>query len=316
VRFFGKAHIPAALAAAILLIFLLIIAACGVVLLVGPASDWMKRAPEMFEKVERKVRRTVDSAQQITKAAETVQHLAQTEDNETPTVELKKPGVLNTVMNQTKGLLLFVVEVFVLLFFFLAAGEIFVLKLIQILPKLRDKKRAVEIVRETERGISQYLLSMTMVNLFEGFVIGTGLGLLGLPNPLLWGFLAFFANYIPYIGAAAAGSIVTLVALVTFDSVGRALLAPVIYFGVNFSDNFISPFVLGRRLVLNPLIVFVAVMFWGWLWGVAGVLLAVPIVITVKVVCDHIAPLAPFAEFLTAEKTPVADRAKPAQGKA
>src|SRR5688500_11473327 len=135
-------------------------------------------------------------------------------------------------------------------------------------------------MRETENGISRYLVSITLVNLFERTMNGFGLWLLGMPNPLLWGVLAFLANYIPYIGALVAGSIVTLVAFVSFDSVSRALIAPAIYFGVNFADNFISPYVMGRRLVLNPLVVFLAVMFWGWIWGIVGVLLAVPITMT------------------------------------
>jgi predicted PurR-regulated permease PerM len=119
----------------------------------------------------------------------------------------------------------------------------------------------------------------------------------------LWGVLAFFANYIPYLGAAVAGSIVTVVALVSFDSVSQAMLAPAIYFGVNFADNFIAPYVMGRRLVLNPVVVFLAVMFWGWIWGIPGVLLAVPITVTVKIICDHSRVLAPFAEFLTAARS-------------
>jgi len=93
---------------------------------------------------------------------------------------------------------------------------------------------------------------------------------------------------------------VTVVALVSFDSASHAFIAPMIYFGVNFADNFIAPYVMGRRLVLNPLVVFVAVMFWGWIWGIIGVLLAVPITMTLKIICDHSPVMAPYAELLTA----------------
>ena len=79
-------------------------------------------------------------------------------------------------------------------------------------------------------------------------------------------------------------------------------MAPTIYFGVNFADNFISPYVMGRRLVLNPVVVFLAVMFWGWIWGIPGVLLAVPVTMAVKIICDHVPALAPFAELLTAAR--------------
>jgi predicted PurR-regulated permease PerM len=95
---------------------------------------------------------------------------------------------------------------------------------------------------------------------------------------------------------------VTIVAVVTFDSLGKALIAPAIYFGVNFADNFIAPHVMGRRLVLNPLVVFLAVMFWGWIWGIVGVILAVPVTMTLKIICDHSTTFAPYAEFLTAAR--------------
>jgi predicted PurR-regulated permease PerM len=301
VRILNRARIPNGVGAAIVMLMLLCVMGAGAFFLSGPAADWVQRVPESFEKVEDRVRRMMNSAQKLTKAAETVEHMAGTED-ETPKVEIKEPGLANNVWNQTKGFLVLALEIFVLLYFFLAAGDIFALKLIQVLPRLQDKKEALEIMHQVERGISEYLVSMTLVNLFEGTMIGIGLALLGMPNPLLWGALAFFANYIPYLGALVAGSIVTVVALVSFDSVSRALMAPAIYFGVNFADNFIAPYVMGRRLVLNPVVVFLAVMFWGWIWGIPGVLLAVPITMTIKILCDHVPALAPFAEFLTAAR--------------
>ena len=299
VRGMSKMKIPHGLGAAVVLIVLTSVVTGGLLLLSGPASTWIQRAPESFAKVEGKIRGMVDRAQPITKAAETVESMAK-DASETPQVEIKKPGLLNSVWNQTKGMVIILIEVFVLLYFFLAAGDILTLKLVQVLPRLQDKKKAVEILRETEEGISSYLVSMTLVNLFEGTMIGLGLALMGMPNPLLWGVLAFFANYIPYIGAMIAGTIVTVVALVSFDSASHAFIAPMIYFGVNFADNFIAPYVMGRRLVLNPLVVFLAVMFWGWIWGIIGVLLAVPITMTLKIICDHSPVMAPYAELLTA----------------
>jgi predicted PurR-regulated permease PerM len=308
VRGLGRLKIPQSLGAAVVLAALLLIFGTGMLLLSGPASSWIQRAPESFEKVEQKVRSVTSSAKPITKAAETVEHMANGA-NETPKVELKKPGILNSVWNQTKHFVVMILETFVLLYFFLAAGDILGLKVVQVLPRFRDKKKAVEIMRETEHGISRYLVSITLVNLFEGSAIGLGLAILGMPNPLLWGVLAFFANYIPYIGALIAGTIVTIVALVSFESTSHALIAPAIYFGVNFADNFIAPHVMGRRLVLNPLVVFLAVMFWGWIWGIIGVILAVPITMTLKIVSDHSSALAPYAELLTAPRLekPVAE---------
>ena len=313
VRGLARIRLPEALGAAIVLTALLAIVVAGGILLSGPASTWLQRAPESFEKVESKIQGMVSRAQPITKAAETVEHMTNG-PNETQKVEIKKPGLLDSVWNQTKGVLILIVEVFVLLYFFLAAGDILTLKLVQVLPRLQDKKKAVEILRETEHGISQYLVSITLVNLFEGTAIGLGLFLLGMPNPLLWGVLAFFANYIPYLVALVAGTVVTIVALVSFDSSSRALMAPAIYFGVNFADNFIAPYIMGRRLVLNPLIVFLAVMFWGWIWGIVGVILAVPITMVLKIIGDHNSLLAPYTELLTAPRSDKPDITQEAEG--
>jgi len=314
----AKLHLPEALSATLLLLTLISSFLAGILFLSGPASEWIKKVPESVEREEGKIRGMLSSAHELTEAAHRVEHLADPTSDQTPKVEIKKPGPLSGVLSRTKVALFMAAEVFVLLFFFLAAGDVFTLKLIQILPRLRDKKRAVEIVRETEKGISQYLLSMTLVNLYEGIVIGIGLALLGMPNPVLWGVLAFSANYVPYLGALFAGGTITLVALVSFDSIGKALIAPGIYYAVNFSDNFIAPFIMGRRLILNPVIVFLAIVFWGWIWGIPGVLIAVPMTMIFKIICDHIPVLAPFGEFLAAprsEKAAATDVLKPVKEK-
>lgn len=308
VRILEKIGIPTSIGAALLMVALLLVLLSGLFLLADPATRWIQEAPQHYEKIESKIRSLMRPAQKLTQAAEKVESLTASQSEEVPKVELKKSGLLDHVWLQTKSVIYLIVEVFILLYFFLAAGDVFLLKLIQILPRLKDKKRAVEIARDTAKGVSQYLVGMTIVNIYEGTMIGLGLWLLGMPNPLLWGVLAALANYIPYIGALIAGSIVTFVAFVSFDTTSKALIAPAIYFGVNFTDNFLSPYILGRRLVLNPVVVFLSVMFWGWLWGIVGVLLAVPITVTLKVLCDHTPALAPFGEFLAAkqeEETPV-----------
>ena len=303
----SKAHIPQPVGAAIILILLLGAVVTTVVLLSAPANHWLKSAPENLQRVEEKLRALAAPAESLSRAAARVEHLTDNESSSIPKVELQKPGLLDSVWLQTKDIAYITVEVFILLYFLLAFGDTFLLKAIQILPRLRDKKKAVEIAHGTQKGVSQYLLVMTLINLYEGTVIGLGLWLLGLPTPLLWGVLAFFANFIPYLGALLAGSTVTVVALVTFDSVGKALLAPAIYFGTNFLDNFMAPYLFGRRLVLNPVVVFIAVMFWGWIWGIAGVLLAVPITVTIRIFCQHVPWLAPFAEFLSSRRTESAE---------
>lgn len=295
----ARLHIPEVLGAAGVVIGLVSTLALALFLLGDPANRWLQNAPAHLAEIEDKLRELARPAEKITEAAATVEKLTRDTSDGIPEVEIKKPGLLNVLWLQTRDAGYIFAEVVILLFFFLAVGDSFLLKLIQILPRLQDKKRAVEIARETQKGVSQYLGTMTLINLYEGVAIGTGLWLLGLPNPLLWGALAFFANFIPYLGALLAGSAVTIAALVSLDSSAKALIAPAIYFGVNFTDNFIAPYIFGRRLILNPVVVFLAVMFWGWIWGLAGVLMAVPITMTIKILGENIPALAPFAEFLS-----------------
>lgn len=123
--------------------------------------------------------------------------------------------------------------------------------------------------------------------------------LLGMPNPILWGAMAALAEFVPYLGAAAVVAVLTLAGLVTFDQVGQALLVPAAYLGVNvLQSQFIYPTILGHRLTLNPVAILVGLVFWWWIWGIPGAFLAVPLLATFKIFCDHIEALAPIGEFL------------------
>ena len=135
----------------------------------------------------------------------------------------------------------------VLLYFLLASGDLFLRKLVNVLPSFRDKKRAVEMAREMERQISTYLFTVTLINLGVGVAVGTGVALLGMPNPILWGFLACVLTYVPYLGAAVGISILALASVLTFDDLGHALAVPAVYAVVSFLEgNLVTPAVLGN----------------------------------------------------------------------
>jgi predicted PurR-regulated permease PerM len=190
-------------------------------------------------------------------------------------------------------------ETLVLLYFLLAGGDLFLQKLIKVLPQLRDKKKAVSIARETEASISTYLVTVTLMNIGLGLTVAGVMYLLGMPNPLLWGAMAALAEFVPYLGATALVVVLTLAGLVTFDQVGQALLVPGAYLAVNvLQSQFIYPTILGQRLTLNPVAILVGLVFWWWIWGIPGAFLAVPLLATFKIFCDHIEALAPIGEFL------------------
>jgi predicted PurR-regulated permease PerM len=125
------------------------------------------------------------------------------------------------------------------------------------------------------------------------------MALLGMPNPVLWGALAAVNNFIPYLGSLVTVGVLTVVAAVSFDTLGQIVAPPLIFFALTtFEGQFLTPMLLGKRLTLNPVVIFLALLIWGWLWGIPGVLMAVPLLAAFKILCDHVPSLAAVGEFL------------------
>jgi predicted PurR-regulated permease PerM len=191
------------------------------------------------------------------------------------------------------------VVVAALLYFLLASGDGFLRALIRVLPHLRDKMRAVAIAREMERKISAFLVAFTVNNLTLGVLTGLAMALLGMPSPVLWGAVAFATNYVIILGGLFTTVALALAALVAFDDPTRALLVPAVFLFLNvIESNFLYTLIVGKRVALNPVVVFAGVTFWLWAWGIVGALLAVPMLAALKIFSEHIDTLKPLAEFL------------------
>lgn len=187
----------------------------------------------------------------------------------------------------------------IFLFLLLASGDSLLRKVVRILPRLKDKKTAVEVVRQMEADISTYLITITLINLTLGAIVGSGIALFGLPNPLLWGVMAALLNFIPYLGALVGLTAVALLGLMTYDQMIAIWLPIAFYFTATTLEAYIfTPLILGRRLTLNPIVIFISLLLWGWIWGIGGALMAVPILAVTKIVCDHVEPLAFLGELI------------------
>jgi len=299
IRTLKRARIPEPLGGALVLLALL-----GAVSIVGyslaePARQWVARAPESLQKVESRLRDLRRPVEQVTRTAEQVEAATEVEKGGPQEVVLRGPRLSERLFGTTQSLLTGALETFILLYFLLAVGDLFLEKLVKVLPQLKDKKKAVTIARETEASISTYLFTVALVNLGLGVVVTLVMLAIGMPNALLWGAMAALAEFIPYIGATILLTTLALAGLVTFPTVEHALAVPGAYLTVNLlQSQFISPLVLGRRLTLNPVAILVGLVFWWWLWGVGGAFIAVPLLATFKIFCDHIESLAPIGEFL------------------
>ena len=303
VRWLKRIHIAELAGAGLVLSIVLGLSAFGAYRLSDPAMEWVQEAPQTLAKVRAKLRvlaGPVEQAKEATKELEEMTWGGTRED--TRTVEVKKPGLGEYIFTGTQTLIFTAGVTVVLLYFLLASGDLFLLKLVKVLPTLEDKKRAVEICREIERDISKYLWTVTLVNAGLGTAVGVTMYFLGMPNPVLWGVMAAFLNYIPYLGALIGIIVIAITATLSFDEPLLILAAPSAYFLWQIVEsNFVTPLALGRSLALNPVIIFVWLIFWGWIWGVAGALLAVPLLAMVKIICHHFDALAPLAEFLGGE---------------
>ena len=296
----NKLRIPEGLGAALVIFGFLGFVGWGTYELSGPAYEWAQKAPQQMRRLERKLAEFKKPVQTVSKATQQVEKI--TEVGGTPTtrkVEVQTETFGERMFNQASEFVAGAVVMFILLFFLLASGDLFLRKLIRVLPRLADKRRAVEIARQIESDVSTYLVTITIINVSLGLATWGLLALIGAPNPLLWGVLATVTNYIPYLGALIMYAVLAMVGFLSFDTLGQSLLVPGVFAGLNLLESYlVTPMVLGRRLTLNPVVIFLGLTFWGWLWGITGALLAVPIMVVVKIICDHSEPLAPIGEFL------------------
>jgi predicted PurR-regulated permease PerM len=270
----------------------------------GPAGGWIERAPEGLRRVERRIRDLQRPVSEVREVAEQVQEqveemAGQTGRRQPAQVQVEGQTLTGMVFTQTQAFLAGAVVTIILLYFLLASGDLFLRKLVRVLPRLSDKKAAIEIARDMEDQFSKYLVTMTLINVGLGLAVGGAMRLAGMPNPVLWGVAAAVTNFVPYLGPVVTLAMIALVSLLTFEDMGRALVAPGLYLGLNAIEGYlVTPMLLGRRLLLNPVVIFLGIIFWGWLWGIPGALLAVPILVSFKIFCDHIQPLSPIGEFL------------------
>ena len=307
IRWSSICRIPPAFSAAIVLLVLV----AGVIFGFGqfsrPAMAWVNDAPQHMTELRQRVQKLLPPGARFSAAAAAVNNLGATEaekkedQKNAPTVQVKDNHGSVSLINWTEIFLIGLIETLVLLYLLLASGDLFLQKLVHVMPTLGDKKRAVEISHKIQQNISNYLLSVTLINVGLGVVVSGGLYFMGVPNALMWGIFVAALNFVPYFGPVAGIVLLAAVGLLTFEtSLWRALLPPAWYLLLHLLEtNIVTPVLLGRRFTLNPVVIFVSLIFWTWLWGVPGALLSLPILVSIKVISDHIPALSSVSEVLS-----------------
>lgn len=300
VRGLARLRLPVPLAAALVVATLFGGVGVGVYQLSDPVQRWVAEAPSALTTAQSRIRKLLRPVQQVTRTAEQVERATSvTPTNPTREVVVKGPSIISRIFGTTQKLLAGLLEVIILLYFLLSSGDLFLQKLVKVIPREEDKQTVVTVAREIEASISTYLLTAMLINVCEGAVVAGAMYLLGMPNAILWGALVAILEFVPYLGATVMVLLLMLVALTTFDNVARALLVPGAFLAINLLQaNLVSPMLLGHRLTLNPVAIFVGLAFWFFMWGVPGAFIAVPVLAALKVICDHTRPLAAIGEFL------------------
>lgn len=311
VRLFERARIPTAVGATIVVLGLMALLA-GIAWGVGqPMKRWINQAPENFAAAEGKLQRIRAPIQKVSTVVSKAENAVQgptTGPTSQPTGAAPAPvqppgaplGMASGVLGTTTQVLGGLAEVLLLLFLLLASGGMFFQKLLHVLKRRDDKEIADDVVTEAEHVTLRYVVATAMINVGQATIIGLIMWWLGMPTPLLWAGFTFIFEFVPYLGAAAMIVLITATSIATFDNPGKILLPPLAYFVVTtLQNNLVSPIAYGKQLRLNPVAVLIGVMFWWYVWGVAGAFLAVPIIAMIKVFASKHEPLRPVCEFLS-----------------
>jgi predicted PurR-regulated permease PerM len=275
--------------AAAFLIVLCVIgaAAATITLLAGPVSDWIRQAPAIGEQIRAKfsfLEGPLSAFHQLRASlgsgdANFVKMESGLSDFLTPAMIYLTPAA--------SGIVIFSVTLV-----FLLIGQVHLRNfIVSLMPSREAKLRCLKIANDIEFNLERYLFTVTVINFVLGCIVGLGAWLIGLPHPEVFGLLAAIFNYVPYIGPAAMVAVLFSVGLVVFPSLSYALIAPIAFVGLTtLEGQIVTPTVIGRRLTLNPLAIFLMIAFWAWLWGPLGAFLAIPLSIVGLVTVNHLFP--------------------------
>ena len=297
--------LPRFASALLILMAILTLLAGAVYELQKPAQEWLAAAPHTVKTIERKIDPAARVLHRIGVVTERAGHL--TDGTSTPApapatvVPVEEEGLLGT----TRLVIVALVTVVILTLFMLAGGPPMLARMTAALASDVQAKHVLKVIEAVRREVGRYYATIALINLGLGIATGLVMWALGMPNPVLWGALAAVLNFIPYAGSATTLVVLTIVAFVSFDDIGHVVLVAGSYLALaTIEGQVVQPLLVGQRLALNPIIVFLALWFGGWLWGIAGIIIAVPLLVTFKVVAEHSASGKPMVEFMSPGRVP------------
>jgi predicted PurR-regulated permease PerM len=303
VRLLGRVHLPRAVGALLTVLLVIGVLVGLVAALSVPASTWAERLPEGIPRLEAHLQVIKGPIEALQKVIQQAEQVADAPPSQGSIVSVRRDlGLTGALFAGTRSVLDGLFTTVLVLYFLLVAGDIFLRRIVEILPTFSNKRQAVDISQQIQEDISGYLVTITAMNAAVGVTTAAAMYLCGLGDPLLWGATAFLLNYIPILGPLFGVGIFVLVGMLSFESLWWALLPPVLYFGIHLVEGeTLTPMLLARRFTLNPVLIILSLVFWFWMWGVIGAILAVPMLAILKIISDRLRPLKALGHFLEGE---------------
>src|SRR5437868_3956766 len=310
VRKLERLGVPSVLGATVVVLSLLGLIIVGGFALSGPVSDFIDRAPISIERARDRIkamglpfRRMSDAAAgnvpSPTPPPAPPPAKPAAPAPTAPAPQPPVPAVVTQILGRAKIFVAGVIEVLLLLYLMLAAGNLLFRKLVKVFPGPDEKRTVSDVFHETEAIVARYLVVTALINIGQGIAVAFAMWAIGMPDPLMWGLLTFVLEFIPYLGGASMVGMLLITGFTAFTGVGKILLAPALYLVVTtIQNNVVSPYAYGSRLKLSPLAVMICVMFWWFVWGIPGVFLSIPIAATMKVLGDQVPKLGALSELL------------------
>lgn len=310
-RFARRRGVPDALTAAGITLSIFALVAITAYAASGPINRAVANIPMISGQLEEKfqhVRESLRDFQQAARQIDEAQKVTPAEDEDaraTVRVEAERETTLEAVVKLTPQLVGQVLFTLILMFFMLSSGDLLYLKIVQSFETLRDKRAAYLALREIEGLLGNYLGAITIINACLGISIGLAMWAWGMPGALLFGIGAFVLNFIPYLGSITGVIISGLVALVVMPGLFLPAMVAATYLALTaLEGQLITPYFVSRRLRMNTVVVFLAVALWAWLWSVLGMVIAVPVLVVLRVLSDHVPGWERFGNFLAGEDPP------------
>jgi len=300
VRLLERSRVPRAIGSLLMILLAIAIIGGAIAALASPARTWMQRMPQALVRIETVARDLRRPFQVATEASRELGKITQLDGSNPVRVVDTGPSPFASALSAAPAVLAGIVITIVLTFLFLLHGDELLRKFVTLAPHLRAKRDVVEATRTAQSEISMYVITVTLINAGLGLATAAALWLLGVNDPLLWGGVAALLNYAPFIGPMATSIALLVVGFGEAATPALALAPPAAFLGLHLLEGqILTPHLVGRRLALDPVMVFIAMLVLGWMWGVAGFLLAVPLLTCAKIIAERIEGGEVFATLLS-----------------